>query len=143
VRKNGVNIILCRKESARDLFERSRPHLLNPIRKKIYVEHGNVPNQLSLSGLTALSELTMLSVSQAKTVAYYGKVTDLTGTDTLIDDNEQAGVEIWRYDPLLLSDKPGIVDPLSLAASLQTVEDERVEQAVEDILTNLWGHEKG
>ena len=90
------------------------------------------------SGLTALSELTMLNPPVVKTFAFFGKAGELTGTDTLIDNNAQAEVEVWRYAPALLSNHPGIVDRLSLIASMQSVDDERIEQAVDEVLSGLW-----
>ena len=42
-----------------------------------------------------------------------------------------------RYDPRKLS-KEKIVDGLSLALSLKEDADERVEEAVEEMLNNLW-----
>jgi hypothetical protein len=139
VRKDGVRVAICRTESPHDLFVQARPHLLNPVRKRIYAEYGSMPDGLPLSGISALSELTMLNGATVKTVAYFGKATDLAGADTLIDSDAQLEVEVWRYDPALLSEKKGIVDVLSLAVSLQTSDDERVAQAVEEMLAALWG----
>ena len=138
VRKDGVRMVVSGMESRRDLFEMARPYLLNPVRKKNYIESDAMPNDLPLSGLTALSELSMLNPPAVKTFAFFGKAGDLVGTDTLIDGNTQAEVEIWRYAPALLSDRPGIVDTLSLVVSLQADGDERVEQAVDEVLSKLW-----
>ena len=93
VRKDGVRLVLCREESRQALFERSRPYLLNPVRKKVYVEFGGIPDRLPLSGISALSELTMLSCTAPKSVAFFGKACDLVGADMLIDNNTQAEVE--------------------------------------------------
>ena len=137
-RKDGVQVVIYSDEKRRDLFNRSKPYLLNPVRKKVYAEYREIPNGLPLSGISALSELSMLGEPLVKTFAFTGKSGDLTGTETLIDGSTQAGIEFWKYDPLLLSKKTGIVDTLSLAASLQNDKDERVEQAVDEILNNLW-----
>ena len=55
----------------------------------------------------------------------------------LQDSNLQVAVEMWRYDPRKLSKKK-MVDELSLALSLREDTDERVEEAVEEMLNNLW-----
>ena len=58
-------------------------------------------------------------------------------TKDLQDSNSQVAVEMWRYDPRKLSKKK-MVDELSLALSLREDADERVEEAVEEMLNNLW-----
>lgn len=139
VRKDGVRIVISGNEVRRDLFEKAKPYLLNPVRKRIYVEYEELPTGLFLSGYSALSEMTMLGEPLIETFAYYGKAVELIGTATLIDNTVQAEVEIWRYDPTLLSKRPGVVDALSLVASLPPDDDERVEQAKEGLLKTLWG----
>ena len=44
---------------------------------------------------------------------------------------------MWKYDPLLLS-RDGVVDPLSLVMSLRGNTDERVEEALEDLMDAFW-----
>ena len=55
----------------------------------------------------------------------------------LLDSKAQVAIEYWRYNPRKLS-KTNIVDELSLALSLREISDERVEEAVEEMLKNLW-----
>lgn len=45
-------------------------------------------------------------------------------------------LEIWKYDPKLLSES-GLVDPLSLYLSLADTNDERIEGALRDLLEDL------
>ena len=58
-------------------------------------------------------------------------------TNSLQDSTEQVAVEMWRYDPRKLSTR-NIVDELSLALALKKDVDERVEEAVEEMLNELW-----
>jgi hypothetical protein len=58
--------------------------------------------------------------------------------DTLVDEDTQAEVQVWRYPPALLSEKPGMVDILSLITSLRHVKDERIEGALEELQASLW-----
>ena len=139
VRKDGVRMVIFSEERRRVLFEKAKPYLLNPVRKKIYIERRELIKELPLAGYSALSELTMLSGPSTDTYAFFGKIGALNGTDTLVDNTAQVEVEIWRYDPLLLSNHTGIVDVLSLVVSLLTDDDERVEQSIDEILLNLWG----
>ena len=46
-------------------------------------------------------------------------------------------VEMWRYDPRKMSTR-NVVDELSLALALREDADERVEEAVEEMLNGLW-----
>ena len=49
---------------------------------------------------------------------------------------------MWRYNPRKLSTR-NIVDELSLALALREDADERVEEAVEEMLTELWRKRDG
>ena len=49
---------------------------------------------------------------------------------------------MWRYNPRKLSTR-NIVDELSLALALREDADERVEEAVEEMLNELWGRIDG
>jgi hypothetical protein len=131
-------MVMSGMENRRALFEKAKPYLLNPVRKKIYSDFNAMPNGLPKSGLSALSELSMLNPDTVKTYAFFGKVNTITGIDTLIDSNVQAEIEIWRYTPTLLSECPDMVDTLSLITSMQYADDERIEQAIDEILFNLW-----
>lgn len=58
-------------------------------------------------------------------------------TYSLQSSKAQAAVEMWRYNPRKLS-KRNVVDELSLALALREDADERVEEAVEKMLNELW-----
>jgi len=141
--KDGVRVVISAEENDAALFEKAKPHLLNPVRKKVYVDRTALPTGLPLSSYSALSELTMLGGSQTSSFAYCGKVADITGTNTLVDSDTQVEIEIWHYSPILLSDNPAVVDALSLAASLSSDDDPRVEQSVNELLTNIWRKSHG
>lgn len=54
-------------------------------------------------------------------------------TEQLVDDSQQSEVEIWKYDPQIFA-RNGIVDAISLAMSLKNEQDERIQNAVEELL---------
>ena len=120
VRKDGVRITISAAASNRDMFKMAKPYMISPVRKRIYAEIGAIPAGLPRSGFCALSERTMLNPGAVKTYAYFGKNNDLTGSETLIDSDFQAEVELWRYCPTILSERPDSVDSLSLIASIFT-----------------------
>jgi hypothetical protein len=51
----------------------------------------------------------------------------------IIKDKKLTELQIWDYDPREFSDK-NYVDTLSLYASLKEDKDERIEQALEEVL---------
>lgn len=135
--KDGVRIFIEGKETGETLFEKAKPHLLNPVRKRIYIDADELPKGLLLAGETALAEYSMLAGPNMPVCAYFGKVSDLEGTDAPVD-SKQVEVEIWQYNPILLSVRDGVADPLSVVTSLLGVDDPRVEMAVEDALDMVW-----
>ena len=58
-------------------------------------------------------------------------------TNSLQSSQAQVAVEMWRYNPRKLSTQ-NVVDELSLALALREDADERVEEAVEKMLNELW-----
>ena len=58
-------------------------------------------------------------------------------TNSLLNSQVQVAVEMWRYNPRKLSMR-NIVDELSLALALREDADERVEEAVEEMMNELW-----
>ena len=46
-------------------------------------------------------------------------------------------MELWKYDPKLLA-SDGIADPVSVALSIDSNNDERVEDAVDYMINNTW-----
>ncbi|MDR1834829.1 MAG: MarR family transcriptional regulator [Fusobacteriaceae bacterium] len=138
-RKDSVQVVIIGTESDEGIFEKAKLHLLNPVRKRFYIDNEVLPSNLPISGEAALSEYTMLAPPQAPVYAYDGKVNDLPGTNTFIDGSEQSQVEIWRYSPTILSRKCGVADPLSLWASITNEEDDpRIEMAKEELLETIW-----
>jgi hypothetical protein len=144
-RKDGVQIVIAGADSDRNpagglaLFGKAKPHLLNPVRKRLYVDNGALPPNLPLAGETALGEYTMLAPPQTAVYAYDGKAGDLPGTDTLVDRETQSQVEVWRYSPTVLSRKDGVADPLSLWAAITNNDgDPRLEMAKDELIEGIW-----
>lgn len=132
--KEGVQKKLTGKYAARELYDKMLPYLISPVRKTIYVDRQSPLAPMRLAGISALSQMSMISPPNFLCYAVNGKKWELTGTNILIDASAQVEIELWKYDPDILSGKH-IVDPLSLAMSLKDEPDERIEEAV-DILLN-------
>ena len=132
-RKDGVHIVLAGAEKGVALFEMAKPYLQSPVKKKLYVEKDALPPNLSFSGLYALGAYTMMNQPTVPTFAFDGKVSELSGTNTLVDPDAQVEVEFWRYSPITLSARDSFADPLSLWVTLPD-DDPRIEIAKEELL---------
>jgi hypothetical protein len=159
VSEDSVQLMMRGKTNHRELFESAVPYLLDPVREIAYAPIDGRTGSLPLAGLSALSQWSMLSPPRVATLAQYGKTdknkteknrTDKTQTDknspdeisgenSSIDSDQQVLLELWKYDPTVLSDRPDVADPLSVIASLKDEKDERVTKAIEEVLRTLWG----
>lgn len=135
-RKEGVQKILIAKHNRTEMTSQMQPYLINPVKRRIYLQKELVPTGCKLAGFSAMAEYSMLNAPMVP--CYAADVSaKLTGMPTLINSEEQVEVEIWKYDPAGLS-KGEFVDPLSLVLSLQENADERTEEAIEEILERFW-----
>ena len=140
VSKEGVQVVINGKANHRALFEWAAPYLLDPVREILYVQRSERTTALPYSGLNVLSELSMLSAPQLDTRAFYSKTDKMGGENSLTDREKQVRVEVWKYPPALLSARNNTADPLSVIVSLRDERnDERVDQAIEEILKKMWG----
>lgn len=136
-KKDGVNKILSFDGKPSDLFKKSKDFLINPVKKTIYLAKNELKGNFLMSNLSALSEWSLLSEPKLK---YYA--TDNTSlvnenfSEKLIDSEDQIAIELWRYNPKILTNT-NMVDKLSLCLSINEG-DERIEIAKENILNKLW-----
>ncbi len=138
VTKDGVNKVIESAYDNRELYEKLKGYLSSPVRKVGYLKKTEVTAGMVIAGETALAEETMLNPSRVATYAVYAKAfnKDLLMNE-LIDPNEQVRVELWEYDPRQFSDN-NMADKLSVALSFAGNEDERIEEAVEELLEGVW-----
>lgn len=134
VYKDGVNKVIESKYNRRDLFERAKPFLSNPVRKYGYIEKSMVDENMVLASESALSKNSMLNPSKLITYAIDEQKMDINQMDNeLVDPNKQIRLELWGYDPKLFSDD-NVADGLSVALSLREIEDERIEEAIDECI---------
>lgn len=119
-----------------DYFLRGRDYLKTPVRKTIYTNAR--PIGALTAGLEALADLSMINPPSYPVMAMdRGKlnkdqIEEVKNKD-LIKDAKLVQLELWDYDPKLFSNNSH-VDLLSLFVSLKEVNDERVEQALDEVL---------
>ena len=128
------------KAEGRHLLEEATPHLRSPVRSLKFMRVSAFGPHLKLAGETALSHLTDLASPRIETFAVAAsdwkairQLTDLTETDR---NEANCIVEIWSYDPAVLSGTH-TVDVLSLYAQFRNHRDERVAMAADRLLENL------
>jgi DNA-binding MarR family transcriptional regulator len=118
----------------RTLWEKALPALASPVYKRVRLENEKLPG-LILAGTSALSTLSMIGADARQVYAISRAGWErLRPTVTVVPVPEApVELEIWRYDPALFSANR-TVDPLSLVVSLADEKDERIEQALRQIL---------
>lgn len=134
--KEGVQKILTAMLGRRELFEKMRPMLINPVRRKTYIKKEDLTEEYILAGDTAIAKLTMINDSMFRCYAVVSKQAMVELPAALYAQTD-VQVELWKYDPKLLSSN-GMVDPLSLAMSFADEEDERIQGAIEELLDRFW-----
>jgi DNA-binding MarR family transcriptional regulator len=118
------------------LWEKALPSMSSPVYKRLYFEKFHSAGTMR-SGLSALSVRTMLAEPNRQILAishtiWNRKYRNNTGA-TVPAEDAPIEVELWRYDPKPLGSM-GMVDPFSLYLSLRDQQDERVEQARDQLL---------
>lgn len=120
-----------------DYFRNGQKYLKTPVRKTIYTK--TVPDETLTAGLMALASLSMINPPENTVLAIDKKqinneqIEVINNNDFIKDSDQFVELQLWDYDPKLFSDKKH-VDIVSLYASLKDDPDERIEQALEDIL---------
>ena len=132
--KDGVNKVIESKYDRKELFERIKQYLISPVCKSGYVEEKYVNEKMLVAGESALSNKTMLNPPRIESYAVYDKEFDKTLLEEeLVNPEKQVKVELWKYDPSTFSDD-NMVDNMSLALSLYDNPDERIEEAIDELI---------
>lgn len=134
VYKDGVNKVIESKYDRRELFERAKPFLLDPVRKYGYIEKSRIDENMVLASESALAKNSMLNPSKLITYAIDEQKMDINQMENeLVDPNKQIRLELWGYDPKLFSDD-NMADGLSVALSLREIVDERIKEAIDECI---------
>ncbi len=135
--KEGVNRIISSDLSGEKLFKKAKPYLKNPVKRVQYIYNENLQDEFVIAGDSALSKITMINPPVLKCFASK----DNSGlrkmkNEMLLDKSRQIELQIWYYKPCVYQEMG--IDPLSVATSYMDAYDERVGEAVEDMLNELW-----
>lgn len=139
--RQGRSVVLKFSIHGRELWEKALPLLKSPVRKCHWVDWQEIVYPALPAGMTALSHSTMIADDRIPTYALLQNTfrTNLEkglfrGCPAPSEANVQ--LEAWSYNPLLLAEG-NQVDPLSLYLSLKENYDERVQQQLETLMTEV------
>ncbi len=138
--KNGVLKVMSSPFSRRELFEKAREHMISPIKRNVYIPKAQVTEAMLIAGDQALAQYSMLN--PPRLACYATEKWELPTNQTMVNEDSQAILQIWKYNPMALCDG-SCVDVLSLALCYQNDSDERVEEAIEEMLNDYWGDTNG
>lgn len=117
-----------------EYYQKGLRYLENPIMRTEHTE--TILQGYPSAGLDALSQMSMINpydyseqaVGKAEALKIKGAFVKEPGR---IKDEKLPEIQIWRYDPTLLS-KDRCVDIVSLSLTLRDLHDERVDQAISE-----------
>lgn len=119
--------------SGRELWEKALPLMESPVERLAYTDSNTVIGKAA--GETALEHYTMMASPMRTTIAI-SKQEAKTCKDILDKEFGESIIEVWRYDPSLLTDND-YIDKLSLYLSLQDSDDERIQMELETMVENI------
>lgn len=124
-----------------EYFKIGHSYLSSPVRRVLFTT--TQPVNALTSGLHALADLSMLSAPTNPVVAidkhqFFNQPLEIIHNTEIINDTKLFEVELWDYDPKLFSNKEH-VDVASLYAALKQEKDERIQQALQEVMsTQIW-----
>ncbi len=141
IKRAGRALLLEFPRSKASTWDMVKDKMTSPVKATHWIRHSTAELPALLSGFSALSRHSMLEEDPLPTYALGSDRFDSLveqGVLTLLPDADTADarIELWSYDPRLLSDAE-TVDPLSLYLAMRSTEDERVEQALEQLLEGI------
>lgn len=119
-----------------EYFEKGHVYIKSPVNKVVYVNR--VPEGVLIAGLDALAGLSMMNppghpVRAISRGQLNKQEIEIIKNKDIVKDEKLVELEIWDYEPKQFTDKKH-VDLMSLYASLKEEKDERIEQALEEVL---------
>lgn len=138
VERTGRSDHVSAVSAGKSLYKKALPYMIDPVQKRLYVRRRPKFAGLPISGEYALATHSMLNGPSIECRAISRKeYKNLEGIEEIDPawscSQDYIQLEIWKYDPKSLAVYHE-VDVISLALSLQEIEDERVEQAVEEMM---------
>lgn len=141
VERAGRTTLMRFELRGRDLWQKAEPLLATPVKRTQWVRWGQPRPRAIIAGVTALSQVSMLTDEQLPTYAMRdkdvlsalnkGKIAPCEGRE-----EAEARMEVWKYDPWLLGEN-GRADRCSLYLSLRNNADERIQKEIQFLIEGL------
>lgn len=142
IRGEGTAKWISLKQPLISNMNNAEAYLVNPIHKIVYLKEFSGEYNYKTGGIRALADKSMLAARESDgsyviSREEFRKIPALS----IIDKQEYqdfggAVIEVWKYDPFLLSDDD-YVDDISLVLSLRDDIDERVQKELDTIRNNF------
>ena len=141
VERAGRTILLRFELRGKDLWQKAEPLLATPVKRTYWVRWGQPRPRAVNAGVTALSQVSMLTDEQLPTCAMRDKdVVSALSKGKIVPcegrEEAQARMEAWKYDPWLLAEN-GTADRCSLYLSLRNNADERIQKEIQFLIEGL------
>lgn len=139
----GTEKRICLNGQLDDVMPHAQKLLTTPVRKVLYLTELSQDLKKKIGGVRALSERGMLALGEMDGAYVISKAEHgFLPKDNMISRQEYLDfggemVELWKYDPALLSSGE-YVDDISLILSLQDDPDERVQKEL-DVIRQQYG----
>lgn len=149
---NGLDLFSVRKVARTNFYaiktnkakflSTIKDFLVTPIQKVVYAKEIDIVNISVKSGYTALAQMTSIVDDSVKTYAISKKAYKTIenscrqSMDEFLSSDKIVKVEIWKYDPIIFADK-GCVDKLSLYLSFENDNDERTNEALDELMEEI------
>ncbi len=122
--------------TGKTLWEKALPYMETPIDFIVYTPEFGMTEKGLISEQNALAEYSLLNGGFYRIAISKEEYKDLKKKNVYWDPFGEAGIEVWKYDPTLLSDT-GWVDKLSLYLMLKDYKDERVQIELENMMNDI------
>jgi len=121
----------------KELWHKALPYMKTPIKKTVFINEQLPVNMTSITNTNALAFYTDINDDTKRHYAInnkdFIKLVKEKQVKTISGYDGDYIVELWRYNPNVLSDNK-FVDPLSLYLTYKDTKDERIEMALEQII---------
>lgn len=130
------------KGSKCEVWGKAQPLLRSPVVKRYAINRvSNAIQTYPKAGMDALAHYSMLAEPRNIVVALgrenWRAMRKAEHVEAKVaDDHETPIIEVWSYTPILFTDQ-GWVDRLSLYLSLREIQDERVQAALDQMITEV------
>lgn len=120
----------------KNLWEKALPYLESPIDFIVYTPELEITENGFISEQNALAEYSLLMGGPYRIAISKEEYKTLKKKNIYWDPYGEAGIEIWKYDPAILS-STDVVDRLSLYLILKDYEDDRVQIELENMMNEI------